>query len=423
MKNLNLSEWALKHQQLVLYFMLALMLAGIYSYTLLGQAEDPDFTIKVMVVKTQWPGATARETEQQITDKLEKKLQETPWLDFVRSYSKPGESLIFVTLKDYTPPKGVPDVWYQVRKKIGDIRHTLPKGVQGPFFNDEFGDTFGTIYAFTADGFAYARLKDYVDAARQELLRLPNVAKADLIGEQEEKIYIEISHKKLATLGIDPVQIFNTLDQQNSMTPAGSVETGSDRIYLRVSGDFKSVENIREIGIRANNRLFRLGDIARVYRGYVDPPVFKMRYLGQDAIGLAVSMTKGGDVLQLGASLDKEMQRIKVDLPLGIEVYQVANQPQVVKRSVREFMRTLAEALIIVLVVSFLSLGWRTGLVVALCIPLVLAVTFFCMRIFGIDLQRISLGALIIALGLLVDDAIIAVEMMVLKMEQGWDRM
>jgi len=421
-KSFNLSEWALEHQALVLYFMIALTLAGIYAYTRIGQAEDPEFTIKVMVVTTHWPGATAEEVEQQITDKLEKKLQETPWLDHVRSYSRPGQSTIFVTLRDYTPPKGVPEVWYQVRKKIGDIHHTLPQGTQGPFFNDEFGDTFGTIYAFTADGFSFARLREYVDDVRQELLGVPNVARVDVIGAQDEKIYIEISHKKLATLGIDPLLIINTLAEQNSMTSAGSVETGSDRVYLRVSGDFDSVESIREIGIRANNRLFRLGDIARVYRGYVDPPTLKMRYMGQDAIGLAVSMAKGGDIIGLGVELEKTMRRVKANLPVGIEAHPVADQPTVVKRSVGEFMRTLMEAVAIVLVVSFLSLGLRTGVVVAVCIPLVLAVTFLCMLIAGIDLQRISLGALIIALGLLVDDAIIAVEMMVNKMEQGWDR-
>ena len=422
MKSFNLSEWALAHQQLVLYFMIALLAAGVFAYINLGQAEDPEFTIKVVVINTQWPGASAEEVELQITDKLEKKLQETPWLDHVRSFSRPGQSMIFVLLKDYTPPKEVPEVWYQVRKKISDIRQTLPRGALGPFINDEFGDTFGTIYAFTADGFSYAQMKDYAEAARKELLRIPNIAKVELLGEQPEKVYIEISHKKLATLGIEPLLIFNSLDAQNAMTPAGSVDTASDRIYLRVSGDFDSVESIREIGIRANNRQFRLGDIARVYRGYADPPALKMRFKGQDAIGLAVSMAKGGDIIDLGKHLGPAIAGIRAQLPVGLELHSVADQPTVVKRSVREFMRTLMEAVAIVLLVSFISLGFRTGVVVALCIPLVLAVTFLFMKIFGIDLQRISLGALIIALGLLVDDAIIAVEMMVNKMEQGWDR-
>ena len=423
MKSFNLSEWALAHQQLVLYFIVALMVSGVIAYGNLGQAEDPDFTIKVIVINTVWPGASAEKVELQVTEKLEKKLQETPWLDHVRSYSRPGQSMIFVFLKDYAPPKAVPDVWYQVRKKISDIRHTLPRGAQGPFINDEFGDTFGTIYAFTADGFSYAQMKEYAEAARLELLRIPNIAKVELLGEQAEKVYVEISHKKLATLGIEPLLIFNILDAQNAMTPAGSVETASDRIYLRVSGDFDSVESIRNIGIRANNRQFRLGDIARVYRGYADPPSLKMRYQGKDAIGVAISMAKGGDIIDLGKQLAPAIARLRANLPVGLELHAVADQPTVVKRSVREFMRTLCEAVAIVLLVSFISLGFRTGVVVALCIPLTLAVTFLFMKIFGIDLQRISLGALIIALGLLVDDAIIAVEMMVNKMEQGWDRM
>jgi len=423
MKNLNLSEWALEHQSFILFSIIALACAGVFSYVNLGQAEDPEFTFKVMVVRTLWPGATAREVEQQVTERLEKKLQETPWFDFARSYSKPGESLIFIILKDFTPPKEVPNAWYQVRKKVADIKHSLPSGVQGPFFNDEFGDTFGTVYAFTSDGYSFSELRDYVDRIRNELLRVPSVAKIDFLGDQDEKIYVEMSHRKLATLGIDPLAMFNVLRQQNNLVPAGNFETGSDRIFVRVGGPFESLESIRDIGIQANGRLFRLGDIANVYRGYVDPPVLKMRYDGQEAIGLAIAMRKGGDIIALGESLKTEMNRLKKNLPVGIEVHQVADQPAVVGRSIKEFMRTLAEAVIIVLAVSFISLGMRTGIVVALCVPLVLAVTFLCMRVADIDLQRISLGALIIALGLLVDDAIISVEMMAIKMEQGWDRM
>jgi multidrug efflux pump len=419
----NISEWALRHQPLVLYFILALFVAGVSSYLRLGQAEDPDFTFKVMVIRTLWPGATAREVELEVTERIEKKLQEVPWFDYTRSYSKPGESLIFVLLKDFTPPKEVPNAWYQVRKKVGDIRHTLPQGVRGPFFNDEFGDTFGTIYAFTSDGYGYAELRDYVENVRRELLLLPDVGKVDFLGEQEEKIYVELSHRKLATLGVDPLSIFSVLRAQNEMVPGGSFETQSDRVHVRVSGSFTSVESIREIGIPANGRLLRLGDIARVYRGYVDPPVVMMRYKGEPALGLAVSMRKGGDIIRLGRSLEARMAELRADLPVGIEVHNVANQPEVVSRSIGEFMKVLAEAVIIVLAVSFLSLGLRTGVVVALSIPLVLAVTFLLMRMFGIDLQRISLGALIIGLGLLVDDAIIAVEMMAIKMEQGWDRL
>lgn len=422
MKRFNLSEWALEHQSLVLFFMLAFGASGIYAYFNLGQAEDPAFTFKVMVVRTVWPGASPLEMEEQVTERLEKKLQETPYLDHLRSFSRNGESTILVLLKDATPPAEVQDVWYQVRKKVADIRSTLPQGVLGPFFNDEFGDVFGNLYAFTADGYSYAELKDYVEEVRNEILRVPNVAKADILGAQEEKIYVEISHRKLSTLGVNPAVITTILQEQNAMTPAGKIDTSSDRFYLRVSGSFDSVESIREIGIEANSRLFRLGDIARVYRGYTDPPETKVRYMGHDAIVLAVSMAKGGDILELGNNLDSAFARIEADLPVGIEIHQYANQPQVVKRSINEFMKTLAEAVIIVLAVSFFSLGLRTGLVVALSIPLVLAVTFLVMMLYGIDFQRISLGALIISLGLLVDDAIIAVEMMSTKMEQGWER-
>ncbi|MEO8166237.1 MAG: efflux RND transporter permease subunit, partial [Betaproteobacteria bacterium] len=422
MKHFNVSEWALKHQSLVLFFMLALFAAGLFSYFRLGQAEDPEFTFKLMVIRALWPGASPTEMEQQVTERLEKKLQETPYLDSVRSYTKSGETTIFVTLKDSTPPREVAGLWYQVRKKIGDMRQTLPAGTFGPYFNDEFGDVFGNLYAFTGDGFSYAELKDYVEEVRKEILRVPAVAKAEMLGDQDQRIYVEMSHRKLATLGIDPLSIFNVLREQNAMTPAGSIDTRSDRIFLRISGSFDSVESIREIGIHASGRLIRLGDIAHVYRGYVDPPSQKVRYMGQEAIVLAVSMAKGGDILQLGNDLDKAFARTGKELPVGIEVHQYSNQPEVVKRSVDEFMKTLLEAVVIVLAVSFFSLGFRTGLVVALSIPLVLAVTFLLMRLYGIDLQRISLGALIISLGLLVDDAIISVEMMATKMEQGMER-
>jgi multidrug efflux pump len=422
MNGLNLSDWALRHQSFVAYLIALFTLGGFLAYLTLGRAEDPDFTIKTMIVSAEWPGATAREMELQVTDLLEKKLQEIPWLDYVQSYSKPGKSLIFVNLKDYAPNKDVPDAWYQVRKKLGDIRGDYPEGMIGPIFNDEFGDTYGTVLAFTGDGFSHAELKDVVDDVRQELLRIPDVAKVDLIGVQPEKIFIEISHRKLAILGIDPNIIVRTLQQQNSMNPAGSIETASDKIFMRVSGDLKTVDAVREIGIMANGRQFRLGDIARIYRAYADPPKPKFRYNQEDAIGLSISMTKGGDILRLGDELNAVIAKLSANLPVGIAIHQVSDQPKVVRHSVNEFMKTLAEAVTIVLAVSFLSLGMRTGLVVALSIPLVLAITFLVMLIVGIDLQRISLGALIIALGLLVDDAIISVEMMIVKMEQGMDR-
>ncbi|UXI69025.1 efflux RND transporter permease subunit [Tahibacter amnicola] len=422
MTRFNLSEWALRNQSVVRYFIVMLAIIGVFAYSSLGQSEDPPFTFKAMVINTQWPGATATEINEQITEKIEKKLQELPDLEFLRSYARPGESQIIVVAKDSLDSRYIPELWYQVRKKVGDIRHTLPPGAMGPFFNDEFGDTFGNIYALTGDGYSYAQLKDYADRLKLALLRVNNVAKVDLIGLQDEKIFIEVSNSKLATLGVGFDQVQRTLEQQNAITPSGSFETGSDRIYLRTTGAFDSVEAIREIAIRANDRLFRLGDVAEVRRGYSDPPQPRMRFMGKDAIGIAVSMKKGGDIIALGRDLDKTTRKLQETLPVGLDLARVADQPHAVERSVDEFVRTLGEAVIIVLLVSFFSLGFRTGLVVALSIPLVLAMTFAAMSYFGIDLHKISLGALVLALGLLVDDAIIAVEMMAVKMEQGYDR-
>ncbi len=418
----NLSAWALDHQPLIRYLIALLLLSGVYAYFALGQMEDPEFTMKGMVIQAYWPGATALEMEQQVTDKLERKLQETPWLDFINSYSKPGETTMVVLLKESAPSKQVPDIWYQVRKKIADLRHELPAGVQGPFFNDEYDDTFGSIYAFTADGFSHAELKKYVEYARQELLRLDHINKIDLIGAQDEKIYIEGSDKQLAALGIDPLLIISTVQEQNVLEPAGVVVTPHHRTPLRMDGPFSSLDSIRAIGIRANDRIFRLGDVAEVWRGDEDPPTFKMRYLGEDAIGLAISMVRGGDILALGADLRRAIKQLQAELPVGIEIHQVTDQPRVVREAVNQFMKTFAEAVVIVLAVIFFSLGWRAGVVVTLSIPLVLAMTFLGMKLFGIDLHRISLGALIIALGLLVDDAIIVLEMIDRKLEQGWER-
>jgi multidrug efflux pump len=403
--------------------MLVLAVFGILSYTKLGQSEDPPFTFKVKVIRTGWPGATARQVEEQITDKIEKKLQEAPNVDVIQSYSKPGESLVFFRMKDSAPPSAVPETWYQVRKKVGDIRNTLPAGITGPSFNDEFGDVYGNVYALTGEGFSYADLKKYADRIRSELLRVPDVAKVEFFGEQDEKVYIELSNTRLATLGVDAATIVNALATQNAIAPAGAFETPSDKIYLRTTGDFDSVDAVRETTIRASGRLFRLGDIARVQRGYADPPQPKMRFQGREAFGIGVAMVKGGDIIELGANLDREVDRLRKELPVGLELAQVTSQPQAVQRSVNEFVRSLAEAVIIVLAVSLLSLGWRTGIVVALTIPLVLAATFLFMRFGDIGLHKISLGALILSLGLLVDDAIIAVEMMATKMEQGWDRL
>lgn len=422
LRRFNLSEWALTHQTLVLYFMVVLAFVGVGSFLRLGQAEDPDFTFKLMVVRTIWPGASAEEVERQLTDEIEKKLQETPRLDHLRSYSKPGESVVFVFVKDSARPDEIRDTWYQVRKKIGDARGALPQGIQGPFFNDEFGDTFGNIYALTGEGFTYAQMKETADRIRNQLLRVKDVAKVELIGEQDEKIFVELANAKLATIGIEPAVVFAALAQQNAVTATGSFETPTDRIFIRASGALDSVESVKAIAIRANGRLFQLGDVATVYRGFADPAQPRMRFMGKEALGIAVSMVPRGDIIVLGKALDAQVASIERELPVGLELDRVNDQPATVKRSISEFTRTLAEAVGIVLIVSFASLGLRTGLIVALSIPLTLAVTFLFMYYSGVDLHKISLGALIIALGLLVDDAIISVEMMAVKMEQGFER-
>jgi len=422
MKMPNLSSWALRHPQMVVYLILVFTVAGIISYLNLGRAEDPNFTVKVMVVRTLWPGASASVVEQELTERIEKKLQEVAWVDMLRSASKPGESMIFVTLKDYTPPGEVPESWRQVRRKLDDIRASLPAGIQGPFPNDEFGDVQINIFALTGDGFDLAALRRHADRLALELRRIPDVKRVELIGVQEEKIFVDIAPARLASLGITPQQIADVLQKQNAVTAAGFIEADQERIRLRVSGAFDNVQRVHDTDFRVNGQHFRLGDIAKISRGLVDPPSPRMRVAGQPAIGLGVVMEKGGNVINLGKNLEQTMQTLVAALPAGIEMHVVANQPAVVKGSISLFQNSLFEAILIVLAVSFLSLGWRTGTVVALSIPLVLAITFFLMKILGIDLQRISLGALVIALGLLVDDAIIAVEMMVVKMEQGWDR-
>lgn len=418
----NLSAAAIRHPQLTLFFLLVIAIAGTLAFLKLGQREDPDFTFRGMVIRTLWPGATTEQVDRQITDRLEKKLQEVPYFKWTRSYSKPGESLIVLELQDAAPAKEVPALWYQVRKKVGDIRFALPPEAIGPFFNDEFGDVFGTIYAFTGDGFTLAELRDQVESARQEILRLPNVQKAELVGTVDERIYIEISPMALANLGIDPSRIAEQLQAQNIVAPAGTVQTPSRAVPLRVSGQFDSVREVQELRLNIGGRTLRLGDTARVWRGYTDPPVSTMRAGGRQAIGLAVSMKPSGDVLALGADLEATMARLRADMPVGVEFTKVSDQPRIVKTAVGLFMVSLAEAIAIVLAVSFLSLGVRAGAVVALTIPLVLAGTFLGMAYFGIDLHRISTGALIIALGLLVDDAMIAVEMMARKIDEGFDR-
>src|SRR6201993_2928113 len=422
MKSFNLSRWAIEHKSFVVYLMLLVALAGIFEYRRLGRDEDPPFTIKTMVVKTLWPGATAIETMRQVTDRIEKKLEELPNIDYQKSYTKPGESVVFVYLKDSTRASDVPDLWYQVRKKVGDIKQTLPQGVQGPFFNDEFGDTYALIFALTSDGFSHRELHDYAERVRAELLSIPDVAKIDLLGTQDEKIYLEFSTQQLAAMGLDISELTRTLQAQNAIQPSGTVDSEAEKIAIRVSGQYTSEESLKAINFRFNGRFFRLSDIAKVQRGYADPQQPMFRYNGRDAVGLAISMRKNGDVLAFGEHLKDRLAKGMDDLPAGIEPHLVPNQPEVVEEAVGEFIKTLIEAIVIVLGVSFLSLGWRPGIVVAIAIPLVLAITFVVMKLTGVGLQRISLGALIIGLGLLVDDAMIAVETMVSKLEHGADK-
>jgi len=421
MKGFNLTEWAIRHKSLVIYFMLICMVAGISAYQKLGRNEDPEFTVKTMVVHTEWPGATQEETVQQVTDRIEKKLQDTPNLYYLKSYTTAGQSTIFVYLLESTPKKDVPDLWYQVRKKVGDIRQTLPQGVVGPFFNDEFGDTFGIIYGFTADGFSHRELRDYAEEARSRLLRVKDVSKAEFLGTQDERIYVEFSTHRLAELGMDRMELVKALVTQNAVVPSGVIQTKNEAVLMDVTGRFESEKDLQQLNFVFGGKMLRLSDIATITRGYADPPQPIFRVNGRDAIGLALSMRAGGDILALEKNLDHVMEEFKADLPVGIETFLVSNQPQVVHHSVNEFMEALWEAIAIVLVISFLNLGLRAGLVVATSIPLVLAIVFIIMQGFGIDLQRISLGALIIALGLLVDDAMITIESMVSKLEHGWD--
>jgi multidrug efflux pump subunit AcrB len=431
----NLSRWALEHQPLTRFLLVALLLGGIFAYSKLGQDEDPPFTFRAMVVQAFWPGATAEQMSRQVTDKIEKALQEVPYAWKIRSYSKPGETLVTFQLADTSPAKETQQLWYTVRKKVGDIAPTLPQGVRGPFFNDDFGDVYGSIYALSADGFSYRQLNDYADAIRQQLLRVPNVAKVELLGDQDEKIYIEFQQAKLAQMGLDINSIATQIGQQNNIGPSGVLVTPTDNVQIRLSGQFSDIRDLENLTLRGpgGTTNIRLGDIATVKHGYVDPPHAKMRFNGKEVIGLGISMTKGGDIIQLGKDLRATVDRIRAKLPVGVEMEQVQNQPKSVQNSVGEFVHVLIEAVVIVLGVSFLSLGLHTkpklridvwpGLVVGLTIPLVLAVTFLFMNIFDIGLHKISLGALIIALGLLVDDAIIAVEMMVRKLEEGFSKM
>jgi multidrug efflux pump len=419
----NLSFWALKNQALVLYFIILTLLGGMLAYTHLGQSEDPPFTFKVMLIRSSWPGASALEVEQQVTDRIEKKLQEIPSIDYMNSYSRPGESVVFVVIRDDTFSEKIPELWYQIRKKIGDIRHTFPADLQSLTFNDEFSDVYGTMYAMTADGLTPQQLKRQAEWVRARLLKLPDIEKVDLFGEQPQKIIIELSNQKLTSLGISPALLAQMLQQQNAVTGAGTFDAGPERIRMSVSGRFQTLADLRNFPIRTANQNLTLGEIATIKRGYADPPAQRIHYNGKAALLIGVSMQQGGDVIALGKALQQHITSVQQQLPLGVQLQLVTSQPEIVQHSVQDFVHSLTEALLIVLAVSLLSLGWRTGIVVAVAIPIVLAGTFLLMDWFNIGLHKISLGALILALGLLVDDAIIAVEMMAAKMEQGWERM
>ncbi|OWV91748.1 ACR family transporter [Rhizobium sp. N122] len=421
MKSFNLSDWALEHRSLVWYFMIVFILAGAFSYLNLGREEDPNFTIKTMVITAQWPGASADEVTRQVTDRIEKKLQELESLDYTKSETVAGQTTVFVELLPTTKARDVAPTWLRIRNMIADIKGDFPTGVVGPSFNDRFGDVFGNIYAFTSDGLTQRQLRDLVENARSEVLTVPNVGKVDVVGAQDEAIYLEFSTRQIAALGIDQQSVIQTLQAQNAVTQSGFVDAGPERIALRVSGQFTSEESLRSINLRINDRFFPLTDVATIKRGYVDPPSALFRFNGQPAIGLAIGMKQGANLLEFGEGLDAQMKRVVADLPIGVDVHRVSDQPQVVDEAVSGFTRALFEAIVIVLVISFISLGLRAGMVVAISIPLVLAITFVVMEYSGISLQRISLGALIIALGLLVDDAMIAVEMMVARLEAGDD--
>ena len=419
MNGFNLSEWALNHRSLVAYLMIIAVVAGVVSYSRLGRSEDPSFIIKTMVVQASWPGATVNETLKQVTERLERTLEETPHLDFLRSFTRAGVTTIFVNLQGSANAKQVADTWYQVRKNVGDMRHTLPAGVVGPGFNDDFGDTFGIIYGFTSDGFTHRELRDYVEDIRSRLLLVPDVSKIELLGAQDERIFVEFSMKELASLGIDRSALISALQAQNVIRPSGTIQTGYEDLSVRVSGAFQSEQDVANINFVVGGRMLRLSDIAQVRRAYADPPQPQFRVNGEPALGLAIAMRDGGDILALGKNLKRAMTKITADLPIGIEPKLVADQAVTVEAAISEFMTSLLQAIGIILVVSFISLGVRPGLIIALSIPLTLAIVFPVMQMAGIDMQRISLGALIIALALLVDDAMTTTDATLTRLALG----
>ena len=418
----NLSAWAVRHPPLVLFMMIALAAGGVFSYLGLGRAEDPSFTIRTVVVSARWAGASARDMQDQVVDPVEKKLRTLPHFDNMQTYTTPGFTSIIVNLEGSTRSRDVPALMYQIRKKLDDLKPDLPAGIQGPSVNDEFGDVDNVLYAITAPGADYLQLKQVAEALRHRIEPVADVVKVDLYGTQPQRIWVEFSHAKLATLGIPAQVIFDSLARQNAVVPAGIVDTGAQRVPVRVTGALDGAQAVAETPVEANGQVFRLGDIAAVTHGFQDPPDVLVRQEGQPSVLVGVVMQPGGNILHLGQALDGVVGAFEAQMPAGFAITRIADQPQVVKRAVAEFMRSFLEALAIVLAVSFVSLGWRVGLVVAVSVPLVLAVVFLMMDAMGMDLQRITLGALIIALGLLVDDAIIAVEIMVVKMEQGWER-
>lgn len=422
MKGFNLSEWAIRHRTLVLFFILLVVIAGTMSYTTLGRSEDPTFAVQTMIVQTNWPGATTSDTIEQVTSRIEKKLQEVPHLDYLKSYTKPGVSVIYVNLLQSVDPEIIPWIWYQVRKKVSDIRRTLPQGVQGPFFNDEFGDVYGIIYGITFDGFTYRQARDYAEAARTTFLNVKEVSKVDIFGTQDEKIYLNFAPEKLASLGLNFNEVLQAIAAQNAVEPSGKIFTQHENMLVEVSGALLTAKNFADINLYINDRFYRLSDLATIRHGYATPPQKVFRVNGKPAIGIGISMSQGGNNLVFGKALAKVATSLRQQFPIGIELDQVADQPEVVKQAIDGFTDALGEAIGIVLIVSFISLGLRAGLVVALSIPLVLAIVFIGMSLMAIDLQRISLGALIISLGLLVDDAMITVEMMVSKIEEGFEK-
>jgi len=423
MKSFNVTEWALNHRAIVLFLILVIGVGGVLGFTRLGQLEDPNFSVPSMTALVIWPGATAQQIQDQVLNRMEKKFEQLDHFEKVKTYARQGYAGMTITVVGGTSKADQLEAWYQVRKKLSDIELELPEGVIGPIFNDEYGDVTGLLYAVKGDGISHAELSDIAEDIKRRLLKVAMVKKVDLYGEQAEKVYVEFSHERLAALGITPLAIAESLTNQNSLLAAGSIDTSGDRVLVRVRGQFTGLDDIRNVPIAADGRMIKLGDITTITRGYEDPPRYTVRHNGQQVLMLGITMTDDGNIVDLGKAIEKAVTRIQTELPYGVELERVADQPTVVSESIWEFERSLLEALAIVLAVCLISLGWRTGIVVGLSVPLVLGVVALAMLAMGWNLERVSLGSLIIALGLLVDDGIIAVEMMIVKMEEGWDRL